>query len=51
MTGRAAIEALIRDTYAARCRGDLDGLMSHIHPDGSYRLIGAEQTAPMCAET
>ncbi len=51
MTERAAIETLIKDTYAARCRGDLEGLMSHIHPDGSYRLIGAEQTVEMCMET
>lgn len=51
MTGRTAIETLIHETYAARCRGDLDGLMSNLHPECSYRLIGAAQVAPMCGET
>jgi ketosteroid isomerase-like protein len=41
MTGRAAIETLINDAYAARHRGDLDALMGYFHPDASYRLAGA----------
>ena len=45
MIERTTVEALIRDAYAARHRGDLDALMDYLHPDCSYRLAGgpAEQ--------
>ncbi|MGX1785527.1 nuclear transport factor 2 family protein [Bosea sp. NPDC055332] len=45
MTDRAAVEALIRDAYAARHRGDLDALMGYMHSDCSYRLAGGPQAA------
>jgi hypothetical protein len=32
MTGRTAIATVIEDAYAARCRGDLDGLLKHLTP-------------------
>lgn len=51
MTGRAAMATVIEDAYAARCRGDLDGLLKHLHPSCSYRMIGAPQAEPMCRET
>lgn len=51
MTERAAIEALITEAYAARCRGDLDGLMGCLHPECSFRLIGAPQAAPQGMHT
>lgn len=41
MTGRAAIESVIRDAYEARHRGDLDALMDYFHPDARYSLAGA----------
>lgn len=47
MTGRAAIEALIKDAYEARHRGDLDAVMGYFHRDCSYRLSGASAPAPM----
>jgi len=50
MTERAAVEALIRDAYAARHRGDLDALMGYFHPDCSYRLAGGPEAAPTFAE-
>ena len=51
MTERAATRDLILKTYDARCRGDLDALMACLHPQCSYRLIGAPQAAPLCEET
>jgi len=50
MTERATVEALIRDAYAARHRGDLDVLMEYLHPDCSYRLAGGPQAAEVFAE-
>ncbi|WP_332683570.1 nuclear transport factor 2 family protein [Bosea sp. (in: a-proteobacteria)] len=47
MVERAVVEALIRDAYAARHRGDLDALMDCFHPDCSYRLAGGPDAAPM----
>lgn len=49
MTERAAVEALIRDAYAARHRGDLDALMEYLHPDCSYRLAGGPEAAEVFA--
>lgn len=51
MTGRAAIATMVEEAYAARCRGDLDALMQHLHPACSYRMIGAPEAEPMCRET
>lgn len=43
MTERAAVAELIHNAYAARHRGDLDGLMSCFHEQCSYRLAGGPQ--------
>ena len=50
MTERAAVEALIRDAYAARHRGDLDALMEYLHPDCSYRLAGGPEAAEVFSQ-
>ena len=43
MIERTAVADLIRSAYAARHRGDLDGLMSHFHEACSYRLAGGPE--------
>ncbi len=43
MIERTAVADLIRSAYAARHRGDLDGLMSHFHEECSYRLAGGPE--------
>jgi ketosteroid isomerase-like protein len=45
MIERAAVAELIRSAYAARHRGDLDGLMSHFHEQCSYRLAGGPEAS------
>lgn len=45
MLERAAVEDLIRKAYAARHRGDLDGLMAYFHDRCSYRLAGGPAAA------
>ena len=50
MTERAAVAELIRNAYAARHRGDLDGLMSYFHEQCSYRLAGGQAAAEVFAE-
>jgi ketosteroid isomerase-like protein len=40
MTGREAIRALIVGAYAARDRGDVEGLMAAFHPDAVFALMG-----------
>lgn len=48
MTERVAIEALLRDAYAARVQGDLDKVMSYFHPDCRFHLMGAPDLGPAC---
>ena len=38
MTPRDEIEAVLRDLYAARVRGDVDGVMKHFAADATYRM-------------
>ena len=40
---RAAIEALIDQSYAARKAGDIDTLMSFFHPDAVFELAGSKE--------
>jgi ketosteroid isomerase-like protein len=42
MTDREATRALIVGAYAARDRGDVEGLMSAFHPDAVFQLMGAK---------
>jgi ketosteroid isomerase-like protein len=41
MADREAMRALIRKAYAARDRGDVNGLMAAFHSDASFELVGA----------
>ena len=40
MGNRETVLEPIRRAYAARDRGDLDGLMAAFHPDAAFTLIG-----------
>jgi ketosteroid isomerase-like protein len=40
MTNRETMLAAVRTAYAARGRGDLDGLMSVFHPMAVFTLVG-----------
>ena len=40
MTNRETMLAAVRAAYAARGRGDLDGLMSVFHPTAVFTLVG-----------
>ncbi|KRE00285.1 hypothetical protein ASE63_09430 [Bosea sp. Root381] len=48
MTERVAIEALLRNAYAARVQGDLDKVMSYFHPECRFHLMGAPEVGPAC---
>jgi len=40
MTNRDTMLEVVRAAYAARSRGDLDGLMSAFHPKAVFTLVG-----------
>lgn len=40
MADRAVMERVIRDAYAARVKGDVDGVMSHFADNVSFSLAG-----------
>lgn len=40
MGNRETVLELIRQAYAARDRGDLDGLVAAFHPDAVFTLVG-----------
>jgi ketosteroid isomerase-like protein len=46
MMDRASIESLVRDAYAARLRGDVEGACAHFADDAQFALAGAE-TSPV----
>jgi ketosteroid isomerase-like protein len=48
MTDRATIEALIKQGYAARERGDVDAIIACFRPDGRFHLVGSPQAASIC---
>jgi ketosteroid isomerase-like protein len=41
MADREAMKTLIKEAYAARDRGDVNGLMAAFHSDASFELVGA----------
>ena len=47
MTDRTATEQLLRNLYAARLRGDLDGVCATLTPDAAFRITGASFAGPM----
>ena len=47
MTDRLTTEKLLRDLYAARLRGDLDGICATFTSDAMFRISGASAAGPM----
>lgn len=47
MTERAQIEAMLRDAYAARVRGDLEGTLRPFAEDAVFQLAGAAEASPV----
>jgi ketosteroid isomerase-like protein len=44
MANREAMRALIEQAYAARGKGDIEGLMAAFHPDAVFALAGEKKT-------
>jgi len=47
MTDRAEVDALLRGLYAARLRGDLDGVCRSFADDAVFQIAGAGQVSPV----
>ena len=47
MTDRLAIDQLLRELYAARVRGDLDGVCRMFAEDATFRIAGAGHASPI----
>jgi ketosteroid isomerase-like protein len=47
MNDRAAIEASLRDAYAARVRGDVEGTVRHFADDAVFAIAGAKDASPV----
>jgi ketosteroid isomerase-like protein len=47
MNDRAAIEAMLRDAYAARVRGDVEATVGHFAEDAVFALAGAKEASPV----
>lgn len=47
MTDRAKMEQTLRTVYAARQRGDVDGLMQHLAPEPVFHMAGAAHASPV----
>ena len=47
MTDRLVIERLLRELYAARARGDLDGVCRTFSHDAKFQLAGASNASPI----
>jgi ketosteroid isomerase-like protein len=47
MTDRLKTEKLLHDLYAARSRGDLDGICATFTPDAKFQIAGASLASPM----
>jgi ketosteroid isomerase-like protein len=47
MAGRMEIEQLLRELYAARVRGDLDGVCRAFSSDASLQIAGAGNVSPI----
>ena len=50
MSNRDQIEAVVRETYARRCAGDVDGLMAMFGPEPRFRLAGDEILGDLTVE-
>jgi ketosteroid isomerase-like protein len=50
MADKAALEAVVREMYAARIRGDVDGILRHTDDDVEFSIAGcAASSAIPCA--
>ena len=47
MTERATIESMLKDAYAARVRGDVEGMVRHFADDAVFALAGAREASPV----
>ena len=47
MTDRATIESRLRESYAARLAGDLEGTVRHFADNAVFALAGAEEASPV----
>jgi ketosteroid isomerase-like protein len=47
MTNRLTIERLLRELYAARARGDLEGVCRSFANDARFQIAGASQANPI----
>ena len=47
MTERLEIDRLLRELYAARLRGDLDGVCRSFSDDAVFQIAGAGQVSPV----
>lgn len=47
MTDRLEIDRLLRELYAARMRGDLDGVCRSFSDDAVFQIAGAGQVSPV----
>jgi ketosteroid isomerase-like protein len=47
MTDRLVIDRLLRELYAARARGDLDGVCRTFSHDAKFQLAGASHASPI----
>jgi ketosteroid isomerase-like protein len=47
MTERATIESILKDAYAARLRGDVEGMVRHFADDAVFALAGAREASPV----
>ena len=47
MTDREQIDGLLRGLYAARLRGDLDGMCKAFADDAVFQIAGAGQVSPV----
>src|SRR5215217_7590765 len=47
MIDRATIESILKDAYAARVRGDVEGTVRHFADDAVFALAGAREASPV----
>ena len=47
MMERATIESILKDAYAARLRGDVEGMVRHFADDAVFALAGAREASPV----
>jgi ketosteroid isomerase-like protein len=51
MTSRSAIDGLLRELYAARIRGDLQGVCALFSPDARFEIAAASQGNPIAVNS